>query len=307
MVNLKILVVCQLVWCATALVLNTPQRLGYGAERKIQGNTQRSRDVRLRSSATGFPPPQYWKRNDTGIDRFDGKELEKSLDKEFATVALPAFVSLAADPLASLVDAMYVGRLGASDQAGMGIAISAQFSIAKLYNDPLLKTSTSLVAGKSGEELSASVATAILTAVVIGIMQSLLFVTAAGPIMGVMGVGPSSEMYAPAVKYLKYRAMGVPAATVLLVSNGIFRGRGDTTTPLFCTALGNLVNIVLDPILIFKFGLGCAGAGAATSISQWVAAIPLLYLLNKSIPFSLRGQKEGFFRDSLKAYVIVRG
>jgi len=75
------------------------------------------------------------------------KVLYRKIDREFAEVALPAFVSLAADPLASLVDAMYVGRLTAADQAGMGIAVSAQFSVAKLYNDPLLKTSTSLVAG----------------------------------------------------------------------------------------------------------------------------------------------------------------
>lgn len=42
----------------------------------------------------------------------------------------------------------YTGRCGPIDQAGMGIAISAQYSVAKLYNDPLLKTSTSLVAGR---------------------------------------------------------------------------------------------------------------------------------------------------------------
>ena len=233
----------------------------------------------------------------------DLPELHSGLDKEFAQVALPAFVSLAADPLASLVDAMYVGRLGPVEQAGMGIAISAQFSVAKLYNDPLLKTSTSLVAGKSGDELSASVATAILTAMIIGTMQMLLFLLASGPIMRIMGVGPLSEMREPALKYLRWRALGVPAATVLIVSNGIFRGRGDTKTPLYCTTLGNLVNIALDPILIFNVGMGCAGAGAATSISQWVAAGPIIYLLKKKTGFSLRGQKEGFFRESIRSYI----
>ena len=59
----------------------------------------------------------------------------------------------------------------------MGIAISAQYSIAKLYNDPLIKTSTSLVAGKKDKELSASVSTAILTAIIIGVLQSLGFLT----------------------------------------------------------------------------------------------------------------------------------
>jgi hypothetical protein len=77
------------------------------------------------------------------------KSLHRRLDRDFAAVALPAFVSLAADPIASMVDAIYVARLGPVEQAAMGIAISAQFSIAKLYNDPLLKTSTSLVAASS--------------------------------------------------------------------------------------------------------------------------------------------------------------
>ena len=51
------------------------------------------------------------------------KILHNKLDKDFAAVALPAFVSLAADPIASMVDAIYVARLGAVEQAAMGIMI----------------------------------------------------------------------------------------------------------------------------------------------------------------------------------------
>jgi putative MATE family efflux protein len=235
------------------------------------------------------------------------KPLRDRLDREYIEIALPAFVSLAADPLASLVDAMYVGRLGAVQQAGMGIAISAQYSVAKLYNDPLLKTSTSLVAGKSGEELSASVATAISTAMVIGVLQCLVFLLFSSPILTFMGVSAVSEMREPALSYLKWRAIGIPAATVLLVSNGIFRGRGDTKTPLYCTSVGNLVNILLDPILIFSCGMGCAGAGAATAISQWVTALPLLYLLNKSVPFTLRGGNSKVWQTAFQSYFQAGG
>ena len=122
----------------------------------------------------------------------DKNAIKKRVDKKFFDIALPAFIGLAADPIVSLIDATYVGQLGHIAQAGMGIAISAQYSVSKLYNDPLLKTSTSLVAGsflisdliifyyffitgKQGEELSANVATAISSAVLIGIIQSLIF------------------------------------------------------------------------------------------------------------------------------------
>ena len=234
------------------------------------------------------------------------QRLHRKIDREMLDVAIPAFISLAADPLASLVDAMYVGRLGTVDQAGMGIAISSQYTVAKLYNDPLLKTSTSLVAGKSGEDLSASVSSAILTASVIGIIQSFLFTFFSARILTLMGVPQVSPMRAPAIAYLRWRALGIPAATLLIVSNGIFRGRGDTKTPLFCTTLGNLVNILLDPILIFGNNMGCAGAGAATAISQWVSAVPLLYMLNKSIPFSVMVKKESLSKAAM-AYFQAGG
>lgn len=268
----------------------------------------RVRNIRLQSSSSSVTLNAKEVNYESEVDSPRSfKSMRDRLDKEFIGVALPAFVALAAEPLASLVDAMYVGRCGPIDQAGMGIAISAQYSIAKLYNDPLLKTSTSLVAGKSGDDLSAAVATAVVIAMIIGVMQSFGFLLFGSQILSVMGVSQTSEMRKPALSYLAWRAVGIPAATLGLVTNGIFRGRGDTKTPLYFTTMGNLVNILLDPILIFNCGMGCAGAGAAMAISQWMSAMPLLYLLNKSIPFNIFGREKGFFRKALTAYMTAGG
>jgi putative MATE family efflux protein len=227
------------------------------------------------------------------------------LDWEIIKIAVPAFIALAADPLASIVDAMYVARLGPVDQAAIGIAISAQYSIAKLYNDPLLKSSTSIVAGQENEALEAAVSTAVLTALFIGIIQTALFWWFPGPIMSLMGVSKANEMRSRAVLYLRWRAMGVPAATILLVVNGIFRGRGDTRTPLYWTVLGNIINIVLDPILIFGCSMGCAGAGAATAISQWITALPLLYFLHQMIPIRFWNRSWSFYQRAWNSYVAA--
>jgi Na+-driven multidrug efflux pump len=62
------------------------------------------------------------------------------------------------------------------------------------------------------------------------------------------------------------------------------------------------VNIVLDPILIFGFGMGCAGAGAATAISQWCAVLPMLYVLNRYIPFSIKGKPGEYLADAFQDY-----
>lgn len=229
-------------------------------------------------------------------------DLHKSLDRDFAKISLPAFASLAADPISSIVDAIYVARLGPVQQAAMGIAISAQFSVAKLYNDPLLKTSTSLVAGKEGESLEKAVTGALFTAVTIGLAQSVIFFSLGHSILRLMGVSAQSEMLKPAISYLKWRSLGVPAGTVLLVANGIFRGRGDTRTPLYCTLLGTAINVLLDPLLIFTCGMGCAGAGAAIAVSNWCAVVPLLYVLNKAVPLNLFGHSKSFFTEALQSY-----
>ena len=228
--------------------------------------------------------------------------LHKELDKDFAKISLPAFASLAADPISSIVDALYVARLGPVQQAAMGIAISAQFSVAKLYNDPLLKTSMSLVAGKEGESLEKAVTSALFTAITIGIAQSVIFFTLGHSILRLMGVSVQSEILQPAINYLKWRSLGVPAGTVLLVANGIFRGRGDTRTPLYCTLFGTAINVLLDPFFIFACGMGCAGAGAAIAVANWCAVLPLLYVLNKAVPLNLLGHSRSFFWEALQSY-----
>ena len=99
-------------------------------------------------------------------------------------------------------------------------------------------------------------------------------------------------MYPHTLSYLRYRAIGTPAATLWLVSNGIFRGLGDTLTPLKYSLVLTGLNAILDPLLIFpsvslgKFtipgmNLGCAGAAAGTAFAQYTALVGILWELNK--------------------------
>jgi Na+-driven multidrug efflux pump len=83
-----------------------------------------------------------------------------------------------------------------------------------------------------------------------------------------------------ALSYLRTRALGMPAATMWLVSNGIFRGLGDTRTPLTWALLFSALNALLDPLFIFPLGLGAAGAAAGTALSQSIALVGLLRVLH---------------------------
>lgn len=109
--------------------------------------------------------------------------------------------------------------------------------MSKLYNDPLLRTSISLVASEDGKKssssttanetndaksqaLSIAVSSALLLAFTVGIVQLVLYFSFAGSILKGMGVGSTSPMHHSAYSYLRVRALGTPAATLWLVTNG---------------------------------------------------------------------------------------
>lgn len=201
---------------------------------------------------------------------------------------------------------------------GAGVAISAQYAVSKLYNDPLLRTSISLVASEDGksennseeersvekakQSLSIAVSSALLLAFTVGAIQLLLYFTFAGKILQGMGVGPSSPMHYSAFSYLRVRALGTPAATLWLVTNGIFRGLGDTSTPLKYSMMFTALNAILDPFFIFTLKFGASGAAAGTALAQYAALIPLMYSLHRKVGIDILGQWR-LLGDTLKEYV----
>eukprot|EP00980_Cylindrotheca_fusiformis_P016686 scaffold5024_cov136-Cylindrotheca_fusiformis.AAC.15 len=238
----------------------------------------------------------------------DISKIKIQLTKEFFSIGIPAFVQLAAEPLAALVDTAYLGRLGPEVLGGAGVAISAQYAVSKLYNDPLLRTSISLVASQDGKtrgndrnedqkkELSIAVSSALLLAFCVGSVQLVIYSLLASPITR------ASPMWDSAVSYLRVRALGTPAATLWLVTNGIFRGLGDTRTPLVYSLMFTGLNVILDPLFIFTFNFGASGAAAGTALAQYAALVPLMMALNKKVKIDVIGQIREL-RSSLKSYV----
>jgi len=126
-----------------------------------------------------------------------------------------------------------------------------------------------------------------------------------------MGVGSTSSMHYSAFSYLRVRALGTPAATLWLVTNGVFRGLGDTSTPLKYSLLFTGLNAVLDPFFIFTLKFGASGAAAGTAIAQYTALIPLLWSLNRRVDIDILGQWKELgttLKEYLRAgsYVFLR-
>ncbi|MFQ5966168.1 MAG: MATE family efflux transporter [Acidimicrobiia bacterium] len=233
-------------------------------------------------------------------------------DRAILRLAVPALATLAVDPLVSLIDTAFVGRLGTEELAALAIAV-AIFGVAFFLFNFLAYGTTPLVAQATGAGDRRRASEVVIQALgVAGLLGIALFVAvqvAAAPLVRVMGAG---EVTDPALAYLRLRAFALPAVLLITAAHGAFRGYQDTTTPLRVTLGLNVLNLVLDPLLIFVLGWGLEGAAAATVIAQWVGALWFLDLIlrrrREELHISIRWPDLGSLPRFLRAggQLIVR-
>lgn len=210
-------------------------------------------------------------------------------DRRILALAVPALGTLAADPLLSLADTAFVARLGTVPLAALGID-TALFSFAFFAFNFLAYATTPMVARRlgSGDRAGAGrvVIQALYLAIILGSLSAIALALAAEQLVGLMQATP--ELVDPAASYLRIRAMAAPAMLLVTAGHGSFRGFQDTRTPLVITLAVNLINLALDPLLIFGAGWGLEGAAVATVAAQWIGAAWFVALLVR------RGRRSGW-------------
>lgn len=201
-------------------------------------------------------------------------------DRFIFRLAIPALGALAAEPLVALVDTAFVGRLGGESLAALGV-VTALLQLAFFVFIAISNAGTPLIARAVGAgdlpKASALVGQCLLLSAAMAAV-GLPAVEAAAPLLvDLMGAAP--EVKGASVDYLRIRALGLPALLVITAGHAVYRGAGDTRTPMYIAFGLSLINLVLDPVLIFGLGWGLAGAGIASVAAQTAGAGAFLYLL----------------------------
>ncbi|GMQ93501.1 MAG: MATE family efflux transporter [Acidimicrobiia bacterium] len=201
-------------------------------------------------------------------------------DRAIVALAVPALGTLAIDPLVSIVDTAWVGRLGTVPLASLAIASAVFVAVFSVFNF-VQAAVTPLVAGEVGRAdipRAGAIATgAIVSAVAVGVGVTAVAVVLAEPLTRMFGAQEAVVIGATA--YLRIRFLALPAVLVVMVGHGIYRGHSDTRTPLGVAVGMNILNLVLDPLLIFGAGLGVTGAAWATLVAQGLAAAWFIVLI----------------------------
>jgi len=192
------------------------------------------------------------------------------------SLAWPVFVSLSSSTVLTAVDVLYLGWLGTLPLAAIGASAALVFLLTAF--------GTGLLAGVRVQVAQSTGAGHAATARALGwqgiwIALGLGFVALALLPFGEPAlrlVGASDEVRPLAHRYFLVRGAGAPFDFLFMALTCWFQGRGDTRTPMIATLVGNGLNVVLDPPLIFGWGplpaLGVTGAAATTVAGQALGA-----------------------------------
>ena len=201
---------------------------------------------------------------------------------------LPVLGALILTSLYGAVDLLIVGQFGeAKDVSAVATGSMIMMTVTNLANSFAMGLTIHLgqqigqgLRKKSGETIGAG----IFEFIFIGIALSVLLVAFAQPLAKVMQA--PKEALDGTVAYVRICGAGFLVIMSYAVFGSIFRGIGDSTTPLFAVGIATAVNILGDLLLVAVFKLGTVGAALATVFAQLVSvAISLLIISRKKLPF----------------------
>lgn len=213
------------------------------------------------------------------------KEFTKgSINKAIFLLSIPMILEMVMESLFAVVDAYFVGQISIDAVATVGITesvITIVYSIAVGISAAATAMVSRRIGENQAEKAAVAAAQAILLSVSLSILIGILGIIFAEDILRLMGA--TESMISSGLSYTRIILGSNIVITLLFLLNGIFRGAGDAALAMRSLWLANILNIILDPLLIFGIGffpeMGVKGAAVATTIGRGTGVLFQLYIL----------------------------
>lgn len=229
--------------------------------------------------------------DDKRINLLKNEKVSTAINK----MATPAIIGMLVMAIYNVVDSMFVSWLGGNEIAATQVVLPIMLiasSIGLAFGIGGGSYVSRLLGKNNKVEANKVASVSFFTGLVIGAIVTILNLVYIEPILKFFGADDSTLELA--IQYGRYIIVGYAITILNMVLNNMLRSEGSAKYSMIGMAIGSILNIILDPIFIFTFGWGIAGAAIATTLSQVVTFIVL---------FSMYVRRKALIRISLKYFV----
>ena len=200
--------------------------------------------------------------------------------KSMWKMAMPIIAGMMVQTLFNVVDIMFIGWLGADEVTAVAF-VSPLFFIIIGLGVGIGTGTTATIAQYIGQKDKENAEKTASQTILIGFLST-IFLTVLGVIYGeglLSILGAEGEILSIAYSYLRILTFGLGLVIFSMFFRAILAGEGETKIPMIIGLIGTVLNLILDPILIFTFDYGVRGAAFATIISQIAMVASYLFII----------------------------
>ncbi len=196
-------------------------------------------------------------------------------------LAVPTIISMLVTAIYNMADTYFVSQINTSASAAVGVIFSAMAMIQAIGFMLGMGSGNNIsraLGNQEEEKAGIFASTAFFTTAIIGFIILVFGIAFSEPLVYFLGATPTIAPYAE--EYARYILLATPFMMTSFVMNNALRSQGNALFSMFGITAGGILNMILDPILIYGFDMGIAGAAIATMVSQMISFGILFYQCN---------------------------
>ena len=227
--------------------------------------------------------------------------IETPVNRLIPRLAVPTIISMLVTSIYNMADTFFVSQISTSASGAVGVMFSAMSMIQAIGFTLGMGSGNHIsrsLGNRDEERAGVFAATAFYTAAIIGTAILVFGTLFSRQLVFFLGATQTIAPYAQ--DYARYILIGAPFMMTSFVMNNILRSQGNAVFAMVGLTVGGILNMILDPLLIFGLNMGISGAAIATMVSQMISFAILLYQCNAR-PDCIKIQLSKF-RPSGKVY-----
>ena len=225
------------------------------------------------------------------------------VERLIARLAVPTIISMLITTIYNMADTFFIGMISTAASGAVGVSFSIMAIIQALgffFGQGAGASISQALGSQDTKRANELAATGFFSALICGAAVGVLGLVFMEPL--VYFLGATETIYPHCTAYLRLILIGAPWMCASFVLNNLLRFEGNAFRAMVGLTAGGVLNMALDPLFIFVFDMGIAGAALATIVSQAVSFGILLFQIKKYSAISLRFRD---FRPGVRMYSAI--